>query len=106
MFSRDLGLDAAPGVAVARNGDGPFHGDAEALKALVVFRDAIVHVNKRGGNVAIAGEGVVGRKLFGFLPGGWINGKGGLFELGGELHFAVVTLAIEKFKLAFLGRGK
>ncbi len=59
LLRGDLGLDAPPSAAVAGDDDLPLHVDAEALETLVVFRDAVVHVDERRGDVAVDRVGVV-----------------------------------------------
>src|SRR5215472_6327622 len=78
VLGGDFGLDAAPGVPVASDGDGSFYGNAEALEAFVVFRDSIVHVNQRRGDIAVFRKSIVGRQLLGLLAGSGIDGECGL----------------------------
>src|SRR5258708_3184367 len=109
VFRGNLGLDAAPGVSVAGDGDRAFDGNTEAFEALVIFGDAVIDVDERRDDVAILRVGVVGWQLLGLLAGGRIDGESGLFEFRAEFHGAVgggCALAIEKFKLAFFGRGE
>ena len=47
VLGRDLRLDAAPRLAVARDDDRAFHRDAVALELLVVLGPAVVHVDER-----------------------------------------------------------
>ena len=63
VLVRDLGLDATPAGAVARQYDLPFYADAELLQALEVGRHAVVHVNHFARDVAVTGVGVIKRRL-------------------------------------------
>ena len=100
MFSRDLGLDAAPGIAVLGDDDGAFYGNSQPLQFLVVLGQAVVDENQRGGHVAIDRVGVVGGQLFALLIGGGIYGDRRLLQLGGELR------RLDHFEHAFFGRRK
>src|SRR6266404_411313 len=100
VFRGNLGLDAAPGVAVAGDGDRAFDGNAEAFEALVILGDAVIDVDERRDDVAIFGESVVGGQLLGFLAGGGINSEGGLLEFRGKFHGAAGggrAFAVEQF---------
>src|SRR5260370_18947553 len=44
VLGRDFGLDAAPGMVVARDDNFSLHGNAHAIELLVVFGDAVVAV--------------------------------------------------------------
>ena len=46
MLGGDLGLDAAPGIAVTRNDDGALDGNAQAVEFFVVAGQAIVDVDQ------------------------------------------------------------
>src|SRR5229473_2531897 len=67
VFGGNLGLDAAPGVEVAGDDDLALHGNAHALELLVVFRDAVVDIDERSGDVAVDRVGVVSGELLGLL---------------------------------------
>ena len=67
VLGGDLGLDAAPGDAVARDHDGALNGDAQAVQFLVVSGNAVVDVDERRGDVTVDRVGVVGRELLGLL---------------------------------------
>src|SRR2546426_208353 len=84
VLGRDLGLDAAPRAAVARDHDRALDGDPHALELLVVRGNAVVHVHEGPGDVAVRGIGVVGGELLVLLAGGGIAGDGRLLELGDE----------------------
>src|SRR5260370_8483736 len=104
VFGSHFGFDTAPGVAVTRDGDRSFHGDAEAFKALVIFGDTVVDINERGDDIAIFRKGIVGGQLLVFLAGARLAGDVGLLDLGGKVHGAVgagPALAVEKLGLAF-----
>ncbi len=75
MLGGELGLDATPGLAVARDDDGAFDGDSHGLELLVVGWCAEVDVDERGGDVAVTGVGVVGGQLLGLLVGGGVDGE-------------------------------
>ena len=100
VLGRDLGLDAAPGIAVARDDDRALDRDAHALELLVVVRDAVVDVDQRRGDVAVDRVGVVGGQLLGLLVGGGIDGQRRLLQLGGELR------GLDQFDDALFRRGK
>ena len=81
VLGRDFGLDAAPGIAVARDHDGAFDRNAQAFELLVVIRDAVVDVDQRRGDVAVDRVGVVGGQLLGLLVGGGIDGQRWFLQL-------------------------
>src|SRR5205814_6119832 len=60
VFRGDLGLDAAPGFAVAGDHDGSLDGDAHGIESLVVSGRAVVHIDEGRGDIAVFGIGVVG----------------------------------------------
>ena len=84
VLGRDLGLDASPGRAVARDGDLAADVDTQPLEELVVGRDAVVDVDEGRRHVAVDGVGVVGRKLQGGLRGGRVAGDRRLDERRAE----------------------
>ncbi len=86
MLGGNLGLDAAPGIPVARDYDCALDGDAHAVEFFVVIRDAVVDVNQRSGDVAVGGVGVIGGQLFGLLVGSGIDGQHRFLEFGGEFR--------------------
>jgi hypothetical protein len=86
VLAGDLWLDAAPGVAVARDDDRALDRDAQPLEPVVVLRDAVVDVDEPSGHVAVDRVGVVRRKLLGLLVGGRVDGDGRLRECGDELR--------------------
>jgi hypothetical protein len=47
VLGSDFRLDPSPRVIVASDDDFAFHGNAHALKLLVVFRNTVVDVDKR-----------------------------------------------------------
>ena len=63
VFSRNLRLDASPGVAIAGDDDLPFDVDAAFSQRVVVGRKSIVDVDQRRGDVAVDGVSVVDREL-------------------------------------------
>src|SRR4029077_14046728 len=79
---------AAPGVAIARDDDRAFYGDAMAIEGFVVFGDAVVDVHERAGDVAVGGIGVVRRELLRLLIRGGILRDSGFLQLGGETRAA------------------
>jgi hypothetical protein len=97
MLGGDLGLDAAPGFAVASDDDGALHGDAEAIELLVVGGDAEVHIDQGRGDVAVGGIGVVRGELLAVLRGCGVLRDGRLIEFGGE------AMRLDEFDGAFLG---
>ena len=101
MLGGDFGLDAAPRIAVARDDDGALHGDAHALELLVVFRNAVVHVDERRGDVAVDGVRVVGGQLLGLLIRSGILRERRLLQLGGEFR-----CGLDEFDDALFRRGK
>src|SRR5262245_66501710 len=82
MFSRDLRLDAAPGISVTRNYDLVFYGDAQPIELLIVARQTVVYVDQVGGYVAVDRVSVVGRQLLTLLVGSWIASHRRLLQLG------------------------
>ncbi len=58
-----LGLMPRQDCAVARDDDGALDGNAQAVELFVIFRDAVVDVDQRRGDVAIDGVGVIRREL-------------------------------------------
>ena len=100
VLGSDLGLDAAPGLAVAGDDDGSFDGDTHGVEFLVVRGRAVVDVDERCGDVAIARVGVVGGELLIFLVRGGIDGEDRLVEFGGE------SVGAEEFELAGFWRGE
>ena len=101
VFGCNLGLDAAPGVVVARDDDLPLHGNTQALELLVVLGDSVVDVDERSGHVAIDRVSVISGQLFGLLVRGGVLRKRRFLELGNELR-----AAFDKLNDAFFGRGK
>ncbi len=67
VLGGNLGLDAAPGVVVARDDNLSLDGDAHALELLVVLGDSVVDVDKRSGDVAVDRVSVIGGQLLGLL---------------------------------------
>ena len=53
MLCGDLGLDAAPGSAVACDDHRAFDGDAEAVELFIIFAGAVVDVDERAGDIAV-----------------------------------------------------
>ena len=80
VLGGDLGLDAAPGVAVARDHDRALDRDPQALQAVVVVGHAVVDVDERSRHVAVGRVRVVGRKLLLRLPGGRVRRDGRLLQ--------------------------
>ncbi len=100
MLGRNFGLDAAPGISIARDGNRSLDRDAHARQLLVVIRSAVVDVHQRRGNIAVTRVGVVGGKLFRLLVGGGIDGQRRLLQLGGEF------CGLEQFDDAHFRGGK
>ena len=67
MLGGHFRLDAAPGMEVARDDDFALYGNAHALEFFVIFRNAIVDVDQRRGDIAVDRIGVVCRELLGLL---------------------------------------
>jgi hypothetical protein len=84
VLRRHLGLDAAPGAAVAREDDLALHVHPAARQLLVVARHAVVHVDEGGGDVAVDRIGVVDGELLAGLPGGRVLLQHRLGDGGGE----------------------
>src|SRR5207245_3019789 len=76
--------DLAPRAEVPRDDDRALYRHAHPLEPLVVRRHAEVHVDERGGDIAVDGVGVVGRELLGLLARRGIAENSGLLELGPE----------------------
>ena len=85
MLGRDLRLDAAPGLPVARDHDGSADRDAHPRELFVVGGDAVVDVHQRRSRFAVDRVGVINRKLLALLIGGGVDRDGRLLQLGGEL---------------------
>jgi hypothetical protein len=92
MLRGDFGLDAPPGVVIARDDDFSSDGNAHPVELLVVFRNAIVHVNERRRDIAIHGIRVIGRKLLGLLRRCGILRDRRLLQPGHELRSALEQL--------------
>jgi hypothetical protein len=88
-------------MIIASDDDLTFDGNAHPIKLLVIFRHTIVDVDKRSGDIAVDGVGVVSGKLLGLLIRGGILRKSGLLELGGEFR-----AAFDEFDEALPGCGK
>ncbi len=86
VFRTNLRLDAAPGVAVARNNDRAFHGNAAAIEHFVIFGQTVIHVDQRRSHVAVNRIGVVGGQLLRRLIRSGIFGNDWLLQLGGEMR--------------------
>src|SRR6266849_3565862 len=99
VFGGNFGLDAAPGVVVARDDNLALHGNAHAIELLVVFGHAVVDVDERCGHVAVNRVSVVGGKLFGLLTRRGVLWDRRLLKLGDEFG-----AAFNEFNNAFLGR--
>src|SRR5439155_1140355 len=84
VLGGDLGLEAGPRPAVARDHDHALDGNPEALELLVIRGNAVVHVDERPGDVAVRGIGVVGGELLALLAGGGVPGHRWLLELRDE----------------------
>ena len=82
VLGRDLGLDAAPGPAVAGDDDLALHVDAVAGQGLVVAGHAVVDVHEGALHVAVDRVGVVDGKLLLGLARGRVLLEGGLGEAG------------------------
>src|SRR5208283_5655908 len=89
VLRRNLGLNAAPGMSVARNHDRTLHGYAELFQLLVILRDSVVHVNQRRGNISIPRERIERWQLLGLLIGSGILRQAGLFEFRREFRLAI-----------------
>ena len=63
VLGSNLGLDTAPRVVIARDDDLALHGNAHAIELLVIFRDAVVHVDELSGDVSVDRVRVIGGKL-------------------------------------------
>ena len=80
MFGGHFWLDAAPRMKITGDHDLALHGNTHAIELFVILGNSVVHVHERRGNVAVLRIGVVGRKLFGLLAGGWIIRQRGFLE--------------------------
>ena len=91
VFGSHLGLDAAPGLAIAGDHDCAFHRDAQPFQLLVIIRNAVVDINQWRSDISICGIRVISGKLLGLLVGSWIDCErrllqrsrepGGLYQL-------------------------
>ncbi len=84
VLRRDLGLDAAPGTAVARQHDLPSDIDAALRELLIVLRQAVVDVDQVGLDVAVDRVDVVAGQLLLLLTRRRIVGERTLVEPGTE----------------------
>ncbi len=84
MFRRDLGLDAPPRAAIARDDDFAFHIDASFGQRFVVLGHAEIHIDQLAGNIAVDGVSVVSRQLFRHQARGRVLRQGRLLQRGGE----------------------
>src|SRR5437016_12679957 len=71
VFGSHLGLDAAPGLAIAGDHDCAFHRDAQPFQLLVIIRNAVVDINQWRSDISICGILVIRGKLLGLLVGSW-----------------------------------
>jgi hypothetical protein len=62
VFIGELGLEAPPAGAIAGDDDLALHVDAQALQGGVVLRHAVVDIDQRRGDVALAAVGHIGRQ--------------------------------------------
>ncbi len=85
VFSRHLGLDAAPGVVITSDDNLAFDRDTQALELFVVLGNSIVHVDEGSGHVPVNRVSVIRGKLLGLLIRCGILRKRRLLELCGEL---------------------
>ncbi len=67
MLLRELGLEAAPAAAVAREDDLAADADAALRERLIIVGHAVIDVDHRRGDVAVALVGDIGRKRVGGL---------------------------------------
>ena len=84
VLGRDLGLDAAPGAAVAGQHDLALDVDAAPVELVVVLGPPVVHVHEIAGDVAVDRVGVVGRQLLAALARRAVGRERGLAERCGE----------------------
>ena len=84
MLGCDFRLDAAPGVAVARDDDGAPDRNAAAIEILVVLRPSVVDVDDRAGDVAVDRVRVERRQLLVLLGRCRVLGHCRLFEFQRE----------------------
>ena len=101
VLGGDFRLDSAPRVIVASDDDLALHGNAHAVELLVVFRNAVIDVDQRGGDVTVDGIRVVSWQLFGLLIRSEILGERGFLKFGGKLR-----TAFDQFDDAFFRRRK
>ena len=85
MFRRNLGFDAAPGTAVARDDDSAFDIDSAALERVIILRYAVVDIHQLTGDITVDRVRVVGRQLLGFLARRRVFFERGFFQLRREL---------------------
>ena len=86
VLGRHLRLYAAPGISITGDHNRTLYGNAQPLQALVVIRQAVIHIDQRRGNVAINRIGVVSRQLLALLIGGRVARHRRLLQLGDEMR--------------------
>ena len=86
VLRRNLGLDAAPGSAVARDDDRAFHAYAVPGEHLVVRGDAVIHIDDRRGDIAVDRVDVVRRQLLRLLRGCRVARDRGFMERETEVR--------------------
>ena len=101
VLGRDFRLDAAPGMKIAGDHDLALHGNTHALQLFVIFRNAVVHVNQRRGNISVLRISVIGGQLLGLLVRRGILRQRRLLQLGGKFR-----PAFDQFHHALHWRGK
>jgi hypothetical protein len=84
MVLRQLRLQPAPALAIARDHDAAAHVDAHAVERLVVVRHAVVHIDQRGGHIAVPLVGDVGGQRPGGPRGGGVASNRAFLERGPE----------------------
>ena len=100
MLGGDLGLDAAPRPAVARDHNGSLYRHTHAVKTLIIGAYTQVYIHQRRGHIAVDAVGVISRQLLGLLVGGWVPGHRRLLQL------RLIGSRRNQGKGAFFGCGK
>ena len=80
MLVSDLGLDAAPARAIARDDELAFHVNAELRQLVVIAGQSIIRIDQLAGHVAVGRVSVVSRQLP-LIARIRVFGDGGFFQL-------------------------
>ena len=74
VFLRQFRLEPTPAGAVAGDDHLALHRDTQALQGVVVGGHAVVHIDQRGRDIAVALEGHIGGQLVGRAGRGFVAG--------------------------------